>query len=68
LFVVETPPLHAPLTIGRGQHDHHQDYYRTADLVEKGADSDVLREMIHYVARRLMELGSGAPNAPTAAT
>jgi putative transposase len=27
-----------------------------ADLVEKGADSDLLREMIQYVAQRLMEL------------
>ena len=27
-----------------------------ADLVEKGADSDLLRDMIHYVAQRLMEL------------
>jgi len=27
-----------------------------ADLVEKGADSDLLRDMIQYVAQRLMEL------------
>ncbi len=27
-----------------------------ADLVEKGADSDLLRDMIEYVAQRLMEL------------
>ena len=26
-----------------------------ADLVEKGADSDLLRDMIQYVAQRLME-------------
>ena len=49
-----------------------------ADLVEKGADSDLLRDMIQYVAQRLMELdteglcaaayGSAAPSAPTAAT
>jgi putative transposase len=27
-----------------------------ADLVEKGTDSDLLRDMIQYVAQRLMEL------------
>ena len=27
-----------------------------ADLVEKGGDSDLLRDMIQYVAQRLMEL------------
>jgi putative transposase len=27
-----------------------------ADLAEKGADADLLREMIRYVAQRLMEM------------
>ena len=27
-----------------------------AELVEKGADTDVLRQMIQYVAQRLMDL------------
>ena len=27
-----------------------------AELAEKGADADLLRDMIHYVAQRLMEL------------
>jgi hypothetical protein len=29
-----------------------------ADLVEKGVDSELLRDMIQHVAQRLMELGT----------
>ena len=37
------------------------------ELVEKGADGDLLREMIAFLSNRLMELGSkGARVRPTA--
>jgi hypothetical protein len=50
-----------------------------ADLLEKGSDSDLLRQMIQFVAQRMIEMevetlcgergtGNAAPTAPTAAT
>lgn len=49
-----------------------------AELTEKGADTDLLREMIQYVARRMMEMdteslcaaayGQRSPDRATAAT
>jgi putative transposase len=49
-----------------------------AELAEKGADADPLKQMIQYVAQRMMEMdaeslcaaayGSEAPSGSTAAT
>ena len=44
------------LNFAEEQHDDHQDQYRTRGADEKGADADLLRDMIQYVAQRLMEL------------
>jgi hypothetical protein len=37
-----------------------------AELAEKGADSDLLRDMIQYVAQRMMELDTEGPEVTRA--
>ena len=38
-----------------GNHDDHRDY-RTDRARRKGADIDVLRQMVQFMAQRLMEI------------
>jgi hypothetical protein len=41
----------------REPHDDHQDDYRTvSELAEKGADADLLRDMLQFVAQGLMDM------------
>ena len=66
-----------PTNLSKEIHDDHR-HYGIAELAEKGADVDVLRQMVQFMAQRLMELDvegrCGAaydektPSASTAAT
>lgn len=43
-------------TLAEEPNDDHQADYVTGELAEKGADSDLLREMIQHIAQRMMEM------------
>ena len=44
------------LNIDEEKHDDHQDYRTEPSSLRRGPTSDLLREMIQYVAQRMMEM------------